>query len=113
MGRKENVHGPTLQELRKAVKALGRVERQRDEAILRAYLAGNSLRVIARVTSLSHESVRTIIERMQEWARQEGDLLAKGVVHGRSRDPYGLDDAHHARRAEHLRQLLDVKNPDS
>ena len=84
-----------------------------DEAILRAYLAGNSLRVIATAAGLSHESVRTIAERMQEWARQEADLLAQGVVHVRSRDPFGRDDAHHARRSEHLRKLLDVKNLDS
>lgn len=65
MGRKRNVQVPTLRELDKAVKALGRVERQRDEAILRASLAGNSLRVIAVATGLSHESVRSIVERMQ------------------------------------------------
>jgi hypothetical protein len=116
MGRTQNVERVTLKELEAASKELGRVERKRDEAILRAHMAGNSLRVIAYTTRLSHETVRTIVERMQEWVRFESDLLAKlegGGAAGMSIDSVIRAEVNHRRRSEHLRKLLNVKISDS
>jgi hypothetical protein len=115
MSRTQNVEYVTLKELEVARKELGRVERRRDEAIYRAHLAGNSLRVIAYTTRLSHETVRTIVERMQEWVRFETDLLAKiegGGAAGMGIDSVMRAEANHKRRSEHLRKLLNVKIPD-
>jgi hypothetical protein len=116
MGRSQNVELVTLKELQAASKEFGRVERKRDEAILRARLAGNSLRVIALETGLSHETVRTIVERMEEWVRFESDLLAKIGGDGASGMTVGSvmrSEAHFRRRSEHLRKLVNVKIPDS
>jgi hypothetical protein len=112
MGRQRNVELATLKELPALCRELGRVERRRDEAILQARLAGNSLRVIADSTGLSHETVRAIVERMQEWVREETAEL-EAVKSGWVAPEHEYMERQRERRAEHLRKLLNVKIPDS
>lgn len=112
MGRKRNVEPITLGELERASKAFNKSEQARDEAILRAHLAGNGLRAIALASGLSHESVRTIIARARAWVKWEESFLAAGLLGGMTVDSQRRAEASQRKRSAHLAWLLDVKKSD-
>ena len=68
MSRNPNVELGTLEELRAASRDLVRAERKRDEAMLRARLAGNSLRVIALKTGRSEQGAKVAMSHTSSLA---------------------------------------------
>jgi hypothetical protein len=101
----------TLRDLGRAADRYSVAARTRDEAIYRAHLAGNGLRVIALETGLSHETVRAIIGRVSRWVETEQSILAAGPG-GLSIDSLKRDEANHSKRVQHLAWLLSVKDTD-
>jgi hypothetical protein len=55
---------PEITRVRRAAKALERAYTERDEAIVAAYQAGESLRYIAKIADMSPEGVRKLVVRV-------------------------------------------------
>lgn len=116
MGRARRFEAQTLGDLKRTTSEFSKVERRRDDAILRAHLAGNSLRVIAEAAGLSHETVRTIVERMQGWLKEEQEFFATTAPPTFGVLRFGEYDAarrQYERRAERLQSLLSVNADDT
>ena len=111
MGRTKH-ESNSLRDLDLAARAFRNAERKRDEEIFRAHRAGNSLRVISMATELSHETVRTIIERMRRWVQSEQESLERGFA-AMTVTQQIRGDASQRNRRKRLEKLLDVKNPDA
>ncbi len=98
-------------ELDRAARAFGKAETQRDEAILRASLAGSSLRQIALITGLSHETIRGIVKRKTAWLEREREFLGGPPAAGATFASQARAEKHRERRRTHLR-TFDIR-PES